>query len=80
VITVGSIGLATDFITGFKGGGVGTDHSHLDRLVAMVSSGEVDLVAVGRALIADPAWAAKLRDGRAAAVTAYSSDALKQLV
>jgi 2,4-dienoyl-CoA reductase-like NADH-dependent reductase (Old Yellow Enzyme family) len=24
----------------------------------------VDLVAVGRALLSDPAWAAKIRDGR----------------
>jgi 2,4-dienoyl-CoA reductase-like NADH-dependent reductase (Old Yellow Enzyme family) len=33
-------------------------------LVEMIASGEVDLVAVGRALLSDPAWAAKIRDGR----------------
>jgi 2,4-dienoyl-CoA reductase-like NADH-dependent reductase (Old Yellow Enzyme family) len=80
VITVGSIGLATDFIEGFKGGDIATNHQHLQHLVRMVETGEVDLAAVGRALIADPEWSRKLREGRGTEVTAYSSDNLKTLV
>ena len=40
---------------------------------------EVDLVAVGRALLADPAWAAKIRDGRAAELLPFTPDAMKVL-
>lgn len=63
VITVGSVGLDSDFTTSFrerKNSGV----APIDVLVDMIASGEVDLAAVGRALLSDPAWAAKIRDGR----------------
>jgi 2,4-dienoyl-CoA reductase-like NADH-dependent reductase (Old Yellow Enzyme family) len=80
VITVGSIGLETDFITGFKGGAVASSATHMGRLVEMIGNGEVDLAAVGRALIADPEWAMKLRDGRGDDVTPYASTALATLV
>lgn len=63
VITVGSVGLDADFVTSFrerKDAGV----APIDVLVDMIGSGEVDLVAVGRALLSDPAWAAKVRDGQ----------------
>ena len=63
VITVGSVGLDTDFTTTFrerKNAGV----AEIDGLVQMIDSGEVDLVAVGRALLNDPAWAVKIREGR----------------
>jgi 2,4-dienoyl-CoA reductase-like NADH-dependent reductase (Old Yellow Enzyme family) len=79
VITVGSVGLEQDFIETFRAAGAGQSAQHLGRLVEMVDSGEVDLVAVGRALITDPAWAAKLRDGRTTEFVPYASDALKTL-
>ena len=63
VITVGSVGLENDFITTFterKDSGV----AGIDRLVRMLEADEVDLVAVGRALLADPVWAAKIREAR----------------
>ena len=37
----------------------GADNVGVDQLVAMVEAGEVDLVAVGRALLVDSAWAEK---------------------
>jgi 2,4-dienoyl-CoA reductase-like NADH-dependent reductase (Old Yellow Enzyme family) len=80
VITVGSIGLDQDFITTFGAQGAGQSGQNLDRLIEMVDTGEVDLVAVGRALITDPEWAVKLRDGRTAEFNAYSSAALATLV
>ena len=63
MITVGSVGLDTDFTTTFrerKNAGV----AKIDRLVEMIAAGEVDLVAVGRALLQDPEWVVKIREGR----------------
>jgi 2,4-dienoyl-CoA reductase-like NADH-dependent reductase (Old Yellow Enzyme family) len=80
VITVGSIGLDTDFITTFQGKTAEKASGNIETLIDMVARGEVDLVAVGRALIADPAWAIKVRDGRLADVPRYTPDVLKTLV
>lgn len=63
-ITVGSVGLAdSDFLTYLDGGGASpSDVSDVcDRLAA----GEFDLVAVGRALIADPNWPIRVLHGQA---------------
>ena len=80
VITVGSIGLDTDFIDSFRSKSAGAEPQHLGRLVEMMAAGEVDLAAVGRALIADAAWAVKLREGKLGAFVPYSREALAQLV
>jgi 2,4-dienoyl-CoA reductase-like NADH-dependent reductase (Old Yellow Enzyme family) len=80
VITVGSVGLDQDFIETFASAGTGSDGKNLDRLIDMVETGEVDLVAVGRALISDPAWAAKLRDDRVSDMKPYATQDLKSLV
>ena len=65
VITVGSVGLDTDFVSmRIKGetakGSEKTVHDLLDRL----ARDEFDLVAVGRALLADPAWVSKVIENR----------------
>ncbi len=78
-ITVGSIGLDTDFIETFRGTGAAIAPEHLQRLVQMISSGAVDLAAVGRALISDPAWTVKLREGRLNEMVPYTKEALTQL-
>jgi 2,4-dienoyl-CoA reductase-like NADH-dependent reductase (Old Yellow Enzyme family) len=78
-ITVGSVGLGTDFITTFRGQD-SAGESNLHKVIDMVARGEVDLVAVGRALIADPAWAVNVREGRVAAPVGYSGESLKTLV
>lgn len=53
--------------------------NNLDRLNAMVASGEVDLVAVGRAMIANPDWADLVRRGAFDKLRAYHSDMLHDL-
>lgn len=63
VITVGSVGLDTNVIDFFVDG-KGGKHTSIQPLVDNVEKGEYDLVAVGRALIADPAWAEKVREHR----------------
>jgi 2,4-dienoyl-CoA reductase-like NADH-dependent reductase (Old Yellow Enzyme family) len=77
-ITVGSIGLDTDFISSLFERKA-ADRAGLDRLIAMVERGEVDLVAVGRALLVDPAWAEKLRDGRTNEMFPFAPAALTTL-
>ena len=61
-ITVGSVGLDGEFIAAF--GGAGSKPASLDGLIKRLEAGEFDLVAVGRALLADPEWVHKIRDGR----------------
>jgi 2,4-dienoyl-CoA reductase-like NADH-dependent reductase (Old Yellow Enzyme family) len=79
VITVGSVGLDKDFIEAFAAP-TGASTNHFDRLTGMMERNEIDLVAVGRALIADPAWANKLRTGHLADAIPYNKEALAQLV
>ncbi|HRK19942.1 MAG TPA: 12-oxophytodienoate reductase, partial [Hyphomicrobiaceae bacterium] len=79
VITVGSVGLDTDFLQTFGQKGASVDGGHFERLVEMVADGEVDLVAVGRMLIADADWAIKLREGRLDEFPPYSRAALATL-
>ncbi|WP_339872041.1 NADH:flavin oxidoreductase [uncultured Brevundimonas sp.] len=61
-ITVGSVGLDGEFIAAF--GGAGSKPASLDGLIKRLEAGEFDMVAVGRALLADPQWVHKIRDGR----------------
>ncbi|NCW18463.1 MAG: 12-oxophytodienoate reductase, partial [Betaproteobacteria bacterium] len=62
VITVGSVGLTGEFIAAFRG--EASQPASLDALIERFERGDFDLVAVGRALISDPAWASKVRRGQ----------------
>jgi 2,4-dienoyl-CoA reductase-like NADH-dependent reductase (Old Yellow Enzyme family) len=77
-IAVGSVGLDNDFVAGLIERQTG-HNSGLDRLVQMIDEGEADLVAIGRALLVDPAWAAKIRDGRTDELVPFTHDATKTL-
>ncbi|MCW2901349.1 MAG: 1,2-oxophytodienoate reductase [Streptosporangiaceae bacterium] len=76
-ITVGSVGLDNEFINAFKG--ENSEITSIDRLLERLQRDEFDLVAVGRSLIADPGWAAKIRDGRADQVIGFDTEMLKSL-
>ncbi|MEM9226112.1 MAG: NADH:flavin oxidoreductase [Pseudomonadota bacterium] len=76
-ITVGSVGLSSDFFGAFVGEGSG--QRAVDDLEARLDRGEFDLVAVGRALLHDPDWAAKIRDGRQDELTDYKPESIKVL-
>lgn len=77
-ITVGSVGLAgADFLGSF--GGAGAQAAGLDGLIGRLEREEFDLVAVGRALLADPAWAAKVRDGASEDLAGFSPAAFAEL-
>ncbi|MFM2272017.1 MAG: hypothetical protein RL702_1082 [Pseudomonadota bacterium] len=80
VITVGSVGLDEEFLATRTGGAkAGSDQSRFALLDEMLASCEVDLVAVGRALIVNPAWGQLMREGRAAELVAYTKEAEQEL-
>lgn len=79
-ITVGSVGLNSDFLpedgtANFNAG----EPASLDNLLERMARDEFDLVAVGRALIANPDWADKVAAGRFSELAAYDKDMLTQL-
>ena len=76
-ITVGSVGLSVDFVTGFRGEGSKT--RPIGDVVERLAADEFDLVAVGRALLQDPHWARKVRDGRLDELKDYDAAAVKTL-
>jgi 2,4-dienoyl-CoA reductase-like NADH-dependent reductase (Old Yellow Enzyme family) len=76
-ITVGSVGLSGEFIASF--GGESSQPASLDELMRRFDRGDFDLVAVGRALISDPDWVLKVRDGRDTEFKDYSPAALASL-
>lgn len=86
-ITVGSVSLNIDFLASFRGvpdpssqpGATAARAAHMDRLLEMLARGDFDLVAVGRALLADPAWPAKVRDGHFSDLRPFTPEVLKTL-
>ena len=77
-ITVGSVGLEGDFITTFAGGKA--TPAGLEQLERRMGDGEMDLVAVGRALLSDPEWADKVREGRLDEIRPFDPADMKRLV
>ena len=59
-ITVGCVTLSADLMTSFRSTDV-VPTTGLDELLDRLERGEFDLVAVGRALIANPDWAATIK-------------------
>jgi 2,4-dienoyl-CoA reductase-like NADH-dependent reductase (Old Yellow Enzyme family) len=86
-ITVGSVSLDVDFMVSLgrlpapaaKPGESDGRAAHFDRLLEMLARGDFDLIAVGRAELADPNWAAKVRDGRFTELAPFTPEVLKTL-
>ncbi len=79
-ITVGSVGLNADFLpddgsADFKG----AEPASIDRLIERAERDEFDLVAVGRALIANPDWANQVAAGETDRLVAYEKSMLHKL-
>lgn len=62
-ITVGSVGLKSDFI-GLYAGEDAVESAPIDELVNRLDAEEFDMVAVGRALLSDPEWVKKIKEER----------------
>ncbi|MEU8912536.1 NADH:flavin oxidoreductase [Streptomyces nigrescens] len=76
-LTVGSVGLDNEFIGTFKGERAGV--AGIDRLLDRLERDEFDLVAIGRALLGDPEWAAKIFEGRTDALVPFDASMLRTL-
>ncbi|NQY04524.1 MAG: NADH:flavin oxidoreductase [Halieaceae bacterium] len=79
-ITVGSVGLDADFIPApgeatFKE----AETAGLDDLLKRLEADEFDLVAVGRAMIANPDWANKVKGERSDELKAFEKEMLMSL-
>jgi len=73
-ISVGSVGLDSDFTDMTAPAEV----SGIEKVIEDISSSKYDLVAVGRALLADHEWALKMEEGRLSEIKPYTSNTLKE--
>jgi 2,4-dienoyl-CoA reductase-like NADH-dependent reductase (Old Yellow Enzyme family) len=76
-ITVGSIGLSGEFVASY--GGEASVPTGIDALIARMERGEFAMAAVGRALIADPQWLQKMRNGDLASLRGFDRSLLATL-
>jgi 2,4-dienoyl-CoA reductase-like NADH-dependent reductase (Old Yellow Enzyme family) len=74
-ISVGSVGLTSEFTGAFQGEGSAV--GKLDEVIERVDRGEFDLVAVGRAILQDPEWALKVHQNRLDELRDYDARALQ---
>ncbi|SUI80375.1 NADH oxidase [Shewanella morhuae] len=77
-ISVGSVGLSSDFFGAF--GGQGSERDGLDKLVQRMERDEFDLIAVGRALISDADWVHKIQTGDTTQLKGFDAATLAELV
>jgi 2,4-dienoyl-CoA reductase-like NADH-dependent reductase (Old Yellow Enzyme family) len=76
-ITVGSVGLSGEFVAAM--GGEGSKPASIEGLIKRLEAEEFDLVGVGRALLVDPYWVQKVRDGKDGELLDYNASALASL-
>lgn len=77
-MTVGSVGLDRDFLDSMVAGGA-SERVDLQRLLDMAAEEQFDMVAVGRALIGDPAWVNKMGEGKPELLRGFDSTLLANL-
>ena len=76
-ISVGSVGLSSDFMGAFRG--EDSMSTGIERLVERMERDEFDLIAVGRVLLADACWAEKIRAGQIADLKNFDASMLSTL-
>jgi 2,4-dienoyl-CoA reductase-like NADH-dependent reductase (Old Yellow Enzyme family) len=62
-MAVGGLGLSDHLFNSFETGGAAVENNFYDA-AERIDRGEFDMIALGRALIANPDWPQKLRAGR----------------
>ncbi len=80
-ITVGSVGLSSDFIESnfLDQSGEDVALQKLDDLLQRLAREEFDLVAIGRALLQDPEWLRKVKEGRVDELQEYNRSSIAKL-
>ena len=77
-ITVGSVTMNLEFVASFAG--ESSTITGIEDLLERLDRGEFDLVAVGRALIANPSWATEVQRGGWESLRPFDRGLLAQLV
>ncbi len=77
-ISVGSVGLTEEFIATYREGTA--EVAGIDELINRMAAEEFDLIAVGRALLANPNWPQLIRSGEMDKIRTFSKDLLTELV
>ena len=79
VITVGSVGLNAEMRDSLlEGKTANAQPADIERMVSRLSSGEFDMVAVGRSLIANPEWPKLVASCRSHELADFTPQVLKQ--
>lgn len=78
-IAVGSVGINRAYLSDQDNAHV-TILDNLKKIDEQINAGVYDYVAVGRALLADPEWAVKLKNGQLDQVTHYTKESEKHLI
>lgn len=79
VIAVGSIGIDKQFSLEMFSGGMSSQPMSVELAERKLADGEFDLVAVGRAILADPNWPRKIRSAQLDEIIPFSSESLAAL-
>ena len=74
-ISVGSVGLDSEFIDM----SAPASPTNINKAIEDINNSKYDMVAVGRALISDPEWVIKMKEGRLEDVIPYTKEALFKL-
>ena len=79
-MSVGSVGLTEDFISGTMASKQeSVEQSGIDELAERMNNHEFELIAVGRALLQDPEWLTKVKEGRLGEVDDFARKSLTKL-
>ncbi len=76
-ISVGSVGLDEEFVATYRGGEA--SNADISELLQRMAASEFDLIAVGRALLANPDWLQKVCAGEYQSLNAFSREQLTTL-
>ncbi len=77
-ISVGSVGLSEEFVATYRDGSA--EVAGIDELLSRMEDNEFDLIAVGRALLANPDWAHKIRNNDVDSIETFRKEQLTELV
>jgi 2,4-dienoyl-CoA reductase-like NADH-dependent reductase (Old Yellow Enzyme family) len=80
VIAVGSVTLSNEFKSAMGKVHAEVVPAEVDRLEACLARGDFDLIAIGRALLANPDWVHKVQSGRAGELRPFTKSMLDELI
>lgn len=77
-ISVGSVSLTEEFVATYRDGSA--EVAGIDELITRMEDDEFDLIAVGRALLANPDWANKVKNNEMDSIETFRKEQLTELV